>query len=698
MTLTLKDLLLERGVKTALIVDDAVDSVPTADDVGVDNDAWASFNDDLTEDKRQRISEVFPAAANVEFDKLIRDDAYVAAVWGLRAELGDVVTPVFADYERDQETDGTYVEQVKQQLLALGLDVQAAGRDFVSAAAQVDLVVIDLFLGKAQNPEVLEASKKGLRETLAKRQDNPPMVILMSRSPRLEAKRDEFRDEVGLLDSGFRILKKEDLNNPVRLERQLERLAASRSDSVAFAKLLLAFEKGIAEGANRTVKLLRKLRLSDIGQIQQLLLDQQQHPVGSYLVDVFDRVLQHEIEREDGIIDAALALNDFSPEKYPPPYVAGSPDLQELVRRTLTQNENRLRLPTGVNANVAFGDLLIVNDDADVEEVKKEILVDIKKDNVLLVLTPACDLQRRTAPRVLLLVGVLNPLAVKEWTYLDDVRTPAIRIDEQVRWVKWNSKHIDTVSFQQLDEALAKNRVKIVGRLREGHALELQQRVLSGLGRIGQLAPLPGTFPVDLEVFYVGADEKLKRLEVDQLSEGAVYFAGRDGKRLMMTETVCDGILVALASLDINLVSAHSQPVFKHVTTSLDLQHLMMSGFNLQNVSESWKEIPAQENANSVKTMGYLSWNPNLTDETQHKSWQKKAGVIFVIRDLVLAGANIKDLPGLDTVRQELAAMEVQGDAKVQDQSESIPESVVEVQASELAPAAMIDKVDRAVS
>lgn len=80
------------------------------------------------------------------------------------------------------------------------------------------------------------------------------------------------------------------------------------------------------------------------------------------------------------------------------------------------------------------------------ENVKRELLVDIAADEVLLVLTPACDLQRNGAPRVLLLVGKTKPLKVKDWSYANDARTSSIKIDGQDRWIKWNVKHVDTVS------------------------------------------------------------------------------------------------------------------------------------------------------------------------------------------------------------------------------------------------------------
>ncbi|HMX98527.1 MAG TPA: hypothetical protein PKC44_01950 [Agitococcus sp.] len=537
------------------------------------------------------------------------------------------------------------------------MSVKTAGRNFINDAENADLIIIDLFFGKAQDPMSLDESKTKLRTALLPRLANPPLVILMSRSSRLESKRDEFRDEVGLLDSGFRILKKEDIESTDRLEIQLERLAKNSTDSRSLAQLFNALEIGVMQSAERTLRLLRKLRLSDIGQIQQLLLNAEGQPVGSYLVDVFDRVLQHEIEREAGIINAALKLNNFSATQHPPPYVAGSADLQELVHRILTQNENRLQLSGSVDAHVAFGDILRIAPQVNVEHLQHAILVDITPENVLLVLTPACDLQRCAAPRILLLVGTIKPLTVKDWSYGDDARTPAIRIDDRLYWVKWNFKHIDTVSNNQLKKAFEAGYVQLVGRLREGHALELQQRLLAGLGRIGQIAALPATFPVILEVFYPNTKGHLVNLDVASLADGSVCFVGRDDNgnpmlRLVMTEAICDDVLSALDTLNETQVAEQAHLAFRHIRSTPDLRRLMLQGIDLKGVNDQgWKEIASETGTKSgVPKMGLIAWNYTAPNTPLPRGNLNKAGIIFLIRDTKRV-----DTPGLgDAIRSGL--------------------------------------------
>lgn len=660
--MSLTELLAAKGIASAIVVDDVFDAVPTSADIGPTNEAWPNFNDDLTAEHRDQIRAAYPRSADIPFDELIEDDAYVAALWALRDELGAVAEPLFHEYVSDQASDQRFVDLAVGKLTELGLACQTSGRNFGEAAQAADLIVIDLFFNKSQDDSALDESKGRLRQALATRGNNPPLVILMSRSPRLFAKRDEFRDEVGLLDSAFRIIQKSDLETNDKFEIQLERLADNIDDSKKLARFFNALEQGMTAATDRTLKLFRKLSLADVGQIQQLLLNAEGEPAGSYLVDVFDRVLQHEIERETSIINAAIPLNAFSAANYPAPYVSGSPDLQELVARLLAQNNERLRLPGAQDARVTFGDVIMTAQTADSARLRATVPVDIEANTAMLVLTPACDLQRDGAPRILLLVGKVEEIGASSWTYGEDARTAAVRLGAELRWIKWNLKHIDTVSHTQLAKAFEDGDLVVSARLREAHALELQQRLLSGLGRVGLVAPMPATFPVDAEIYYAGTDGVPVRLEVPALAEGAVCFVGRDDKRapvvrLMLTEPTCDGVTEALAALPDNQVAESARKALAHIKSSPDLRRMLTKGLNLKGArADAWIHIPSETGAaEGVPKMGLLAWNYAFPATTAlGKGDLNKAGVIILIKDRQQPGA-----PGLeDVIRTGLVTAE----------------------------------------
>jgi CheY-like chemotaxis protein len=645
--MSLAEVLAAQGITSAIVVDDACDEVPTAADIGPTNEAWPNFSDDLSDETRALIEADFPAEGHAQ-DELIALDGYVATIWKLREQIGAPAARLFRLYVDDVRSDERYVRLVKEKLEAQGVNCTTAGREFAEQAKDVDLIVIDLFLGKAQNDQSITETKTRLRAALKHRAANPPLVLLMSRSSRIDEKRDEFRDEVGLLESAFRIVRKSELDAGDKFETQLQRLAENAPDSRKLARFFDALDHGLGKAAVRTLETLRRLRLSDIGQIQQLLLAAEGEAVGSYLVDIFDRILLHEIEADGGIIDAAISLNGFQAAKHPPPYAAGSPELQDLVQRTLTQHPNRIRLPGSEGARVTFGDVLKISAGQNRETVRRELLVDIADDEVLLVMTPACDLQRDGAPRVLLLVGKVKPLKVKDWIYANDARTSSIKINDQEQWIKWNVKHVDTVSPKQLETALDAGQLTIVARLREAHALELQQKLLSGLGRVGLVANMPATFAVQVEVYFAGVDGRAQPLQVPALADGATCFAGRDGEskpvlRLVMTEGCVDGIHDALSKLGEDQISEKARKPFMHVVKSQDLRQMLALGFDLTSTHENgWTQIPSISGKDDgVESMGLIAWNYEIPDQPIAPKQLARAGVILLVKDLAA-----EDAPG----------------------------------------------------
>jgi len=643
----LKELLSQTGIQSALIVDDAVDNVPLAEDLAGLEDQWAIFKDDLSEEHRQLIEDRFPEARLRAFDTNITDDSYVAAIWSLKEQLGDAVNPIFERYIGSQSADMHYVGLVREKLEKLDIQCTERGREFTGDAQHVDLIVIDLYLGGAQNENAFNLSKSLLKKAVKQRASNPPMVLLMSRSGRLEENRIEFRDEVELVDSGFRILRKSDLEDSDKLERQLERLADNAADTRKLAHFFHSLELGIIGAATRTLSVMRRLQLSDIGQIQQLLLQFEGEPTGSYLVDVFDRVLQHEIEAEPDIIDSAIALNQFIAAKHPPPYLAGSSELQDLVQRTLTQNIKRLNLKSSLESPVAFGDVLLKiteqskdgHGGASGNPENRVGSVDTCYGDAILVLTPACDLQRNGAERVLFLAGKLFPVSRIAWKYSSDARTPAICIDDKLFSIEWDLKHIDTMSWPQLRESLEKEKVRVVARLREAHALELQQKLLSGLGRVGLVATLPATFPLNIQAFVPDINGIPQLLNVPSFNQGGVCFVGRDKDsnqvvRLVITEDGCDGLQDAIQEIPDEQVEPFALKALKHIRSSGELRRLLLNGIDLTKVSDSrWAPILPVQTPGGVSYMAQIAWNFSIPDTPIAKKELHKSGVLILLKD-----------------------------------------------------------------
>lgn len=646
--MSVSDLLKAAGFESALIVDDAFDDVPIAADLAMDAEAWSIFIADIGMDIEHVVA-AFPAYTTKNANELRDSDEFVQAMYGLRNKLSpDLWNTLFESYERDRASDRNFLEQLRKRLSDAGLRVVTAGRTIPGDARECKIVFADLFLGASQQDFDVDESIRRLRSLVTGRESAPPAVVLMSRSPRLQDKKERFRDDAKMVGALFRVYGKQDLLEGSTVETVLERLATHHADAVRVAGFLAAWESCLADAAAEFMRLMRRLDLSDYSKIREVLLEAEGQPLGSYMLDVFDRVLQHEIEGRAPTIAAAMKLNNIDPAKYPAPYIAGSPDLQELVMRVLWQHSERLKV-TGNTAGmpVSFGDILVRRSRLDRAPAAK---VPADQPDVLIVLTPACDLARNPEKRRVLLVGgILKLIDSRTWRYkTKGVSTPILQLHDQPRmFIEWDFDDQRMLSRAELEALIApEGPYSIRLRLRESNALELQQRMLSDMGRVGLVSAMPFTFPVEVLLFTTDVEGKTKQLELPvTTSDGGVCITGRDGKgedltRLVLTEASVDEILSSIPKIEEGRVHPRAKETLKRLQASLSFRSLLQRGLKVP-ITANGKlvqlKVPAETKESEEKpqeeSVGLIARNPG--DPLSLGSNEVKSGaIIIVIKDL----------------------------------------------------------------
>jgi hypothetical protein len=637
--MSLNELLVAKGLASALIVDDAYDQVPRAEDLAADDDAWANFFADLGDDSKH-LADAFPGFS-ADPSELRRSDEFVAVVWSLKAALRpELWDGLFDRYLRTSQGDREYLERLEAALRGFGVDIVRAGRGTVPEQGKTaPIIFADLFLGSAQSEQDIETSIGRLRALIGGREKRPPLVVLMSRSARLAEKKKYFRDSVPLLSALFRVHTKQSLLEGATLRQTLERLARHYDDAIRLAAFIQSWDVGLESAKNRFLSTIRRLDLADYGQIRRLLLDFEDQPIGSYLLDVFDRVLQHQIEADPDTIAAAEALNLVDANRYPPPYIAGTPDLQDLVYQCIYQNPQRLVVKSAEGgAPVSFGDILI-------KRAAPLGAGAAQAEEVLVVLTPACDLARAGAKRVLLMSGTCEDLSPKTWSYKSSaVRTPILKFPDGRRvWVRWNLKDLRAMPLDELTTALgAQGELSVGLRLRDGQALELQQRLLSDLGRVGLVAPMPATFPVAVEMYFVAGDDTLTRLPLTVVNtEGGVCYMGRDAAsnsvtKLVLSESACQDVFDATSQIDINAVHASARPAMQRLRDSVTFATLLETGIDVPPPSKTgWSVLQTglanEQGEISQVSVGLVRRNPESLDVITQ---MRTGGLLIVVKDL----------------------------------------------------------------
>ena len=623
----LRKFLEDSGIRKVVVIDDVFDDVPHPDEL--DEGDWSNFFDDLDADGREFLEAQYPGYEKAPPDALRVSQEFIALVWENRTRLPQAACDhLFREYKDTKATERTRLDQLVSTLESLDLTCTKMGRELDEGAKEAELLFVDLFLGFHQSEDDMNRAIQRVEELVSGRKQNPPLVVLMSRSHLLQEKRDEFRDKAGLLGSTFRVVSKADLAKDGTLETILTRLATHYEDAKRVAGFVHAWDTGLDQARKNFIQVLRRLDLSDLAQVRALLLEFEQQKLGEYLLDVADRVLQHEIESDANTIGAALELSKIDLRKYPAPHLAGSPDLQDLVHRMVFLHSDRLRLSKEEGeVQLQFGDLLRW----------KSADGTAFSGDVSLVVTPACDLVRNGVERVMLLSGKLGALEPKDWSYgRHPMRTSIVILpDEDRKWIKWNLKDVKTLSWSKLDDLLGEQgRLSRIGRLREIYAIEIQQMLLADFGRIGRPANLPVSFPVEVSLFYVDTNSKAQKLDVEEIESAACY-VGRDADskpvhRLVLTEQACDHIERALRALDDDKLHTSARASLAAVKDDRGFFTRFERG-EIEIPSERGKKII--RSADGKKVYAAIVRGNDLDDERDVPRDLRKAAVIVRVTD-----------------------------------------------------------------
>ena len=242
------------------------------------------------------------------------------------------------------------------------------------------------------------------------------------------------------------------------------------------------------------------------------------------------------------------------------------------------------------------------------------------------------------------MIGNLKPLKPTDWKYNDDtVRTPVIELSDKSRhWIKWDLKSIVTFFpgdvAKWLDDP---NGLQVIGRLREAHALELQQKMLSSLGRVGLTALMPATFPLKVAVLLPDAARKLMRVPMESLGKTGVCYVGRDGNKelmkLVLTEDQCDEIADSISAFDEKKLHPNAKEAVDYLRKSADLAVALERGITLPGTTQTnLKEIMSPTGAligTKVRAIGWVARNINVDEHTMSLAEIPKAGIVIATWD-----------------------------------------------------------------
>ncbi|OAI17529.1 hypothetical protein [Methylomonas koyamae] len=577
-----KKLVLDAGIHSAIIVDDGYDETPQVAEL-LDQDGWDILFDDAQGDEAGRIVALFPDYVPENREELKSNQEFVDALWQGRGGIQDLLGGLFDVYEQKIQDNRPFLETVETALHTLGIPFETCGRDFVEAAIDADLIIIDLFLGIQQGAAERQLTVDRLKEIICRRDHPLPSIVLMSQVPGIDDLAKQFRQDVQLHASTFRHVRKNHLLKVGRMEGLILTLASHRSDSQALAKFVETWEKKAIEAVSTATETLRKIDIDDLQHIRSMLLRFEGLNTSSYLLDVFDRVLQYEIESHSEVLDAASRLDEIA-DAPAPLMISNDRDTYTVLEQTLFVNPKRRCHATGAEWPITFGDILGPNPRG---QIKPRGFFSGRTDLVFFVASPECDLIRKDGLTTALLVaGALKEIDItKPDLAVTAKTTPVVTLDEGRRFqIDWNFGDLRTINLAQIKRLIhpVRGDVAVFARLREGAALSLRQQFLSNVGRVGELAPLPRSLKFRANLFLPLQQGGTERIEMpDGVTITGNVLIPRRGKfaTAIIDSNSEEDLTAILLSLDLQNVASKSKRMFETLREQTRIRQIFRSGF-----------------------------------------------------------------------------------------------------------------------
>lgn len=488
-------LLDSEGVVRILIIDDAFDD-PSVDTVGTDAIQEFLGEIDGNPAAAEELRNLELAADSLE----VVDDQYLTQLWQAFETLTVARRACEVHLFRDLIDKRAEVEPLVDLLRReLGREVVCVGSNPVLEDTSAKIIFLDYFLGAKTDKEAVETSQSFAEEIHSRyKEENKerPLIILMSSRVEVEAEKERFREETGLLGGMFEFILKAELSDRKKLFLRLAALVKALPFGYEVQHFVDAISAGLQTASVEFLKAVRSLGISDYTQIQLLSLKEDGTPLGDYMLWLYSSYLGHLLfEKDAAVRGRQKALNRLLFDSVSPTDTIPSSYLGTIYHSALFASSDEVaphpQAPDGFAVRphllqLGLGDLFL----------------DESSGAVWTVLNCDCDLAESPAGErkldreqsVVLLPGKLMRLT--ENTGATALRTELFSWSGHLYRIVWFPKRVEAVAHYGVQNWMESRKCSRVARLRPQFALQLQRAFAADLTRVG----LPVAPPISQRV------------------------------------------------------------------------------------------------------------------------------------------------------------------------------------------------------
>ncbi len=430
------------------------------------------------------------------------------------------------------------------------LEVRRLGRDFDidKDLEGVSIVLIDYRMGP-DDQESSIARANDVARAINKRYTGKslPLIVLVSAQPGVEQHKEEFRKKSDLINGMFLFTPKDELGDSRRLPITLGTWAKTLGAGSELASFVNTLKTSIHDAADEFIDGIKNLSLSDYAYIQKFSLQNEGHPLGDYMLWLFNAYLGRLVlESPTAIKDRQKIVDKLIFERLPPTQAKPSNQLIDMYESALfdanvgdaTQHpwvSKEKHDPAeqesgeGVAPYLHLGHLFVRDD----------------KSEVLMVISADCDLAHTPGGKrvcdlngsVMVIPGTLHLLHKGEGL-ANQPRTEFFKYKERHYRILWDVKRGQSYRFGEILRRLHLYEYKLEARLRLPYALEVQRAYAANLTRVGMPVAPPIYQPVRVQVLTRGEDKKARSL-LDPDGDVAFLISIKDPNKVDRYQMLC---------------------------------------------------------------------------------------------------------------------------------------------------------------
>lgn len=563
---SIKPVFASAKVSSALLIDDAFDPLPEIEADAFEAGYQLVEEHDEVEAAYREIGGAWPVdatgfSAKLTSDAALRQQIERALAGPAEAPLGRLANALFGMAAENHRAKIAPLQALCTLLQQVGIEPTAIGSTGKPKGRRkpFPLIFLDYYLGEDGVPSVDRSIEKIQDALTGYKDDEMPIVVLMSSELRDENLADQFRERASLLGCQFKFVTKDKFTGAAF---EFVSSLADRAEFIGQSRVLSEYVKAWRDALQGAIgafeQEIKSLDLQDFYFIWEKAGEGKNNRFGEHVSSLFEGYLRKQIEDADALLTATEKVNKLSFSAMPPGPLVPSDTVARLAHAAAFRDldpfpDDYAGPPLGID----LGELFIRDRTPPAGRGRKKP----RELVAMMVISQACDLEHGKVGTVLMVEGTVQ-LRTASTRFTTDQAHRRLRVDifqyengageKEDLIIEWDAQRLRTYNVDTFHKEMRAAGFDRVGRLRPVHALAMQQKFAANLTRVAMPDPLPAYRYGGMEVHVAGAQANtLTRLmEPVPKTDKPMCVVGEDPRIMVVTDPALERVRAALRSAD----------------------------------------------------------------------------------------------------------------------------------------------------